>query len=54
MLEKNNNASDNFKLYEDEESITKEQDIERDYKDLVSKNSDTRSCVRDNLSRHTP
>ena len=41
MPGKNNNASDNFRPYKDEESISKAQDIEKDHRNLVGKSSDT-------------
>lgn len=46
MLRKKNNASDNFEPYKDEGSTIEAQDIERDYKDLVGKSSDTGSNAR--------
>ncbi len=48
------NTSDNFGLYEDEEFILEEQDIESDYRNLVGESSDTGSHARDGLSRRTP
>ena len=52
ISEKDHNALKNFGLYEDEKSTLKEQDIKGDYINLVSKSSDTRSCIKDGLSRH--
>ena len=46
MLGNNNNASDNFRPYKDEESIPKVQDIEGNHKNSISKSSDIRSCIR--------
>ncbi len=54
ISEEDENILDNFGLYEDEESILEEQDIEEDHRNLVSKSSDTRSYVKDGLSRRTP
>lgn len=51
MLRENDNALENFWLHEDEESILEEQNIKRDYRDLVSKSLNTGSRVRDGLSR---
>ncbi len=48
------NTSENFGLYEDEESILEEQDIERDHRNLVGESSDTGSSVKDGLSRRIP
>ncbi len=48
------NTSDNFGLYEDEESILEEQDIEGDHRNSVGESSDTRSHARDGLSGRTP
>ena len=46
MLEEDNNVADNFKSYEDEKSISKVQNIEKDHRDLVGKSSDTGNCTR--------
>ena len=51
MLEEDDNASDNFGPYEDEESLPEAQDIKEDYRNLVGKSSDTGSCIR---AGHTP
>ncbi len=48
------NTSDNFGLYEDEESIIEEQDIKGDHSNLVGESSDTGSHARDGLSGRTP
>ena len=48
-----NDVSENFGPYEDKEFTLKERDIEGDYKDLVVKSSNTRSCVRDGFSECT-
>ena len=45
------NASDNFGSYKNEDSIPKTQDIKRDHRDLVGKSSDTESRAR---VGHTP
>lgn len=47
------NISEYFGSHKDKEYILNEQDIERDYKNLAGKNLDTRSPIRDNLSRRT-
>ena len=52
--EEDDNTSKNFGPYEDEEFTLKEQEIEKDYTNLVSKSSDTESYIRDGLSGHTP
>ncbi len=49
--EEDNHTSENFGSHEDDKS--EEQDIERDYRNSVGENSDTRSCARDSLSRCT-
>ena len=46
ILREDNNASDNFSPYEDNESTPEVQNIERDYRDLVGKSSNTRSRAR--------
>ena len=51
MPGKDDNASDNFGLYEDEKSILEVQDIEGDHRDLVGKSLDTRNRIR---VRRTP
>lgn len=43
ILGKDDNTLENFELYEDEESILEEQNIEEDHANLVSKSLDTRS-----------
>ncbi len=47
------NASRNFGLHEDEESILEEQDIEGDHRNFVGKRLDTRSRVSNSLSGRT-
>lgn len=49
MLRKNDNALMNFRLYKDEEFILEEQEIERDYRNLVGKSFDIRRHTKDNL-----
>ena len=51
---KDNNASKNFGPHEDEESILKEQDIERDHTNLVAKSLNTRNRTKKGLSGRTP
>ena len=46
---KKNNLLKSFGPNENKESILKEQDIKRDYRDLIVKSLDTRSYVRDSL-----
>lgn len=53
MPGKNDNTSENLGPYEDEKSILEEQDIKRENRDSSKKNSDTRNCITDKLSRHT-
>ncbi len=50
----NDNVSKNLKFHEDEKSTIKEQDIEKNHKNLVSKNSDTRSYAKNGLLEYTP
>lgn len=47
---KNNNASKNFRLYKNEKSILKEQEIERDHRNLVGKCLDIRKRTKNSLS----
>ena len=54
ILGEDDNIFENFGLYENEISILEEQKIEGDYTNLVSKSSDIRHCIRDNLLGRTP
>ena len=54
ILGKDNNTSENFWLYKNKESILKEQDIEKKYKNLIGKSSDIGSGAKNSLSRHIP
>ncbi len=54
ILGEDDNTSGNLGPHEDEESTLVEQDIERNYRNLVGKSSDTGSHTRDGLSRRTP
>ena len=54
ILGKDHNTSENFGLYKDEESPLEEQDIEKDYTNLVGKSLDTKNYIRDGLSGYTP
>ena len=51
ILEENDNTSENCGLYKNEKSILEEQDIEKDYTNLIHKILDIGSHVRDGLSR---
>ena len=55
MLAEDDNLSDCFINYKEEEYSlsTKKQDVKKDQKDLIGKNSDNES-IRDILPRHTP
>lgn len=50
---KNNDASENFKPYENEEFTLKEQKMEWDYRNLVNKSLDIESCRKDSLLKYT-
>ena len=50
MPGENDNASDNFGLYEDERSTPEVQNIKRDHRDLIGQCSDTRSYARVGLT----
>lgn len=52
MSGEHNNISDNFQPYIDKKSTLKEQDIEKDHRNLVDKSLDTGRYIRDNLSKH--
>ena len=52
ILEKDDNALENFVSYENDES--EEQDIKKDHRNLVGKSSDTWICIRDGLSVRIP
>lgn len=54
MQGEDNNALNNFGSHENEDFTLKTQDIERDNRDLVGKDSDTGSRARDGLSGYTP
>ena len=54
ILGKNDNASENFGPHEYEKSTLEEKDFGKDYTNLVGKNSDTRSRLKDGLSRPIP
>ena len=51
MPREDDNTLDNFRLYEDKESTSEAQDIERDHKDLGGESSNTGSRA---IARHTP
>lgn len=53
MLREDDNILESFGPHENEEVILKKLIIKRDYKILISKNSDTKSYIKDNLSRRT-
>lgn len=53
MPREDNNVPDNFRPYKDKESTLEMQHIERDYRNLVDKSLDIRSCVKNSLSGHT-
>lgn len=53
VLEENDNILDHFRPYLDEESILKEPDIKKDYRDLVSKYLDIESHIKENLLGYT-
>lgn len=53
MLKEYDNASNNFWLHVDEESILKKQNLKKDNRDLVDKSLEVRSCAKDSLSGHT-
>ena len=46
MYEKDDNVSENFGFCEDEKSTPKIQDIKGDHRNLVSKSSDTKNCIK--------
>lgn len=51
MLEKINNISENFKPHKDKKCIPEKKKIERDHRDFVDKSLNTRSRIKDGLSR---
>lgn len=51
ILEEDNNLSKCFGPYKDEKCKLDKQDIKRDHRNLVSKSSDIRSCIKNNLLR---
>ncbi len=54
ITEEDDNVLRNFRSHKDKKSISEKQDIERDYRNLVSESSDTRSHPKDALSERTP
>lgn len=50
ILRKDNNRSQNFGSHKNEEPTLKKEDIKGDYRNLVDKSLNTRSCARDGLS----
>lgn len=54
MLEENDDISDNFGPHKDEKSTLKEQDIEEDDENLVDESSNTKNCIKDDLSGCIP
>lgn len=50
----NNNILNNNELYEDEKSKLERQNIENNYKNLISKSLDIKSYARNNLLGYTP
>ena len=53
MPREDDDALKNFGLYRNEESILKEQEMEKNYRDLVSKSLDTEIRARDGFLGHT-
>lgn len=53
MLRKNNYELKNFKLHKDENYILKEQNIKKNYKNLVNKSLNIRSYARDGFLKYT-
>lgn len=53
MLEEDNDALENFRSHENEKFTLKEQEIEKNHRNLISKSLDTKNQARDGLSRHT-
>lgn len=54
MPKKDDDISENFRSYEDEESIIKKQEMEEDHGDSVNKTLNTKSHAKDTLLGHTP
>lgn len=54
ILGEDDNISKNFGSHKDEKSILEKQDIKGDHKNLVGKNSDIRSHIKDGLSERIP
>lgn len=48
-MNEKNFASKNLRSYKDENCILEEQKLEKDYKDLIGKSLDIKSCIRENL-----
>lgn len=54
MPRKNKNTLNHWEPYENKKFILKEQNIEKNYKDLVSKSLDTRNRAKNMRLRFTP
>lgn len=52
MPRQDDNASDNFRPYENEKSILIVQNIEKNHRNLVEKTLKTENYIRNNLSEH--
>lgn len=51
MPGKDDNASENLGIHKYEKSIPEVQYIKKNYRDLIGKNSDIRSYIRNHLSK---
>lgn len=54
MPGENNNALENFRPYEDEESTLEELNIEGNHRNLIGKSFNPENCAKKNLSGRIP
>lgn len=52
ISEKYNTLLKYFRLYKDEKYTLNKQNIEKDYRNLICKSLDIKSCIKNNLSKH--
>lgn len=53
-MRKDNNLLNNFRPHKDERLTLKNDNIEENYNDLISKSSDTKIFIKVNLLRYSP
>lgn len=51
MFKENDNSSEYFRSYKDKKYILDEQDIEKNYRNIIRKSFDIRNFAKNNLSK---